>query len=388
MAGGRLAKVLVVDDERNVRLSLVYILFDAGYDVIEAEDGAAAVQKAVQEQPDLVLLDVMMPVMDGFQVLTKLQENPATEAIPVILLTALPPSEGEQDGMKMGVSHYITKPWDPESVELIVKLTLRHSERSNQARDDSPMVWAGSTSYQRSPIGPGDAKTISLGEQLALLQKKMGGGLASGSMTMIEGATSAGTSVLGQHMIYGALEDRRRVVYFTSQHTPISLAKQMGSIGLPASKYIQDERLCVFPVEEPALDEDCEPMLAALALDIRRLPKENDLIVVDAITTLANHCQDDAVVGFFSDCKRICSEGKTIVIVVHSYALNENVYTRLGAVCDAHLKLRVGKLRDKVVRVLEVVKANAVELNRDNTISFEVEAGSGMRIIPFSQAKV
>tara|TARA_B100000315_G_C14035545_1_gene345148 strand:- start:27 stop:200 length:174 start_codon:yes stop_codon:yes gene_type:complete len=56
--------------------------------------------------------------------------------------------------------------------------------------------------------------------------------------------------------------------------------------------------------------------------------------------------------------------------------------------CDAHLKLRVGKVREKVVRMLEVVKANSVELTRDNAITFEVDAGSGIRIIPFSQARV
>lgn len=111
-----MAKVLVADDEKNVRLSLVYILFDAGYDVIEPEDGAAAVRKAVLEQPDLILLDVMMPVMNGFEVLKQLRENPATESIPVVLLTALPPAEGERVGMNLGVSHYIAKPWEPETV--------------------------------------------------------------------------------------------------------------------------------------------------------------------------------------------------------------------------------------------------------------------------------
>ena len=98
-----MAKVLVADDERNVRLSLVYILYDAGYDVMETEDGDVALQKATHEQPDLILLDVMIPVVNSFDVLNRLRENPATESIPVVLLTALPPAEGEQDGLKLGV---------------------------------------------------------------------------------------------------------------------------------------------------------------------------------------------------------------------------------------------------------------------------------------------
>ena len=75
-------------------------------------------------------------------------------------------------------------------------------------------------------------------------------------------------------------------------------------------------------------------------------------------------------------------------MVAHTYSLNETMMYRLSAVSDAHLKLRVGKVRDKVVRMLEVVKANSVELNRDNTVSFEVEPGSGIRTIPFSRATV
>ena len=388
-----MAKVLVVDDERNVRLSLVYILCDFGHDVIEAQDGAAAVQKAVQEQPGLILLDVMMPGIDGFEALRQLRENPVTENIPVILLTGLPPSEGEQDEMKLGVTHYITKPWDPETVELVVRVALRDGQPANGQQERASSVWAGSTSNRASSIDGGASdggasKFVPLGEQLALLQKKLGGGLATGSLVLMEGATSAGTSVLGQHIVHGALENGWRVTYFTSNHTTISLAKQMGSIGLGISKYIEDDRFSIYPLQEPASDEDCGPMLEALALDIERLPKEHQLIIVDAVSNLAGFSQDQSVLGFFSACRRACSKGKTVVVVAHTYSLNETMMYRLSAACDAHLKLRVGKVRGKVVRMLEVVKANGVELDRDNTVSFEVESGSGIRIIPFSQAKV
>ena len=234
-----MTKVLVADDERNVRLSLVYILFDAGYDVIEAGDGAETVQKATQEQPDLILLDVMMPVKNGFEVLNRLRENFATETIPVVLLTALPPADGEQDGLNLGVTHYITKPWEPGAVELTVKVALRDSGKTIHQKDEESVVWAGSTSYRKTPGEQEVASIIRLGEQLELLEKKLGGGLTSGSLTLIEGATSAGTSVLGQHLVYGALENGRRVTCFTSQHTPISMVKQMSSIGLSISKYLQ-----------------------------------------------------------------------------------------------------------------------------------------------------
>ena len=340
-----MAKVLVADDARNVRLSLVYILFDAGYDVIEAGNGAEAVEKATQEQPDLILLDVMMPVMDGFEVLNRLRDNPATETIPVVLLTVLPAAKGEQDGLNLGVAHYITKPWKPGSVELTVKVALRDSGKTNHQEDDESVVWSGSTSNRKALGGQEVTNPIRIGEQLSLLENKLGGGLTSGSLTLVEGATSAGTSVLGQHLVHGALEDGRRVIYYTSQHTPISMVKQMSSIGLGISKYLQNGRLDIYPVNEPAPDDDCGPMLGALALDMESLPKENEFIVVDAITDLAGYSQDQSIVGFFSACKRVCAKGRTVVVVAHSYAFDESMLVRLSAMCDAHLKLRVGKVR-------------------------------------------
>ena len=401
-----LAKVLVADDERNVRMSLVYILFDAGYDVIEAEDGPKALDKAYEELPDLILLDVMMPGMDGFQVLKKIRENPALEATPVVMLTALPPEEGEQEGMDLGVTHYITKPWDPRTVELTARVALRRREETIRLSGIDSLLWAGSKSNQATSGSQGVANVIGIGDRLIPLEKILDGGLYVGFFTLMEGAAAAGTSILGQHLAYGALKNDRRVGYFTSQHTAVSLARTMSSFGMGVSRHLEDGSLCIYPVEEPTPDDDSSPTLAALALDIERVSTDSsptlaalaldiervsteyELVVVDAVTNLVSSSQEQEISGFFSSCRRVCGKGKTVVVVAHSYAFNESMLARLNAACDTHLKIRVGKVRDKVVRVLEVIKANSVELNRHNTISFEVESGSGIRIIPFTQAKL
>ena len=100
-----MTKILVAEDDQYIRELLVDALFDTGYDVIEAKDGSAALEKASQEQPGLILLDVWMPALDGFQVLGKLREDPATESMPVVMLTALPAVEGESQGLELGVLH-------------------------------------------------------------------------------------------------------------------------------------------------------------------------------------------------------------------------------------------------------------------------------------------
>ena len=91
-----MTKVLVAEDERRIRDLLVDTLFDLGFDVLESADGGDAYKKACHEIPDLILLDLLMPVMNGFEVLAKLKETPETAGIPIIILTAVSALEREK----------------------------------------------------------------------------------------------------------------------------------------------------------------------------------------------------------------------------------------------------------------------------------------------------
>ena len=207
-------------------------------------------------------------------------------------------------------------------------------------------------------------------------------------MTLVEGASAAGKSVICQHLAFGALMSGHHMAYFTSEHTARSLTNQMGAIGLDVSKYVSTGQLEIYPLKEPIQGEDSGPMLAALALDMDRLPKRCQFVVVDAITNLAGYSQEPDIITFFSALRRQCSRGRTIAVVAHSYAFTEGVFIRLGDLCDAHFRLRTGKVRSKFVRMLEVTKANGTDLDRDNLMVFEVEPGTGVRIFPMSQARV
>src|SRR3954468_7227635 len=114
MAAGR---VLVVDDEEGIRVLCRVNLELAGYEVVEAGNGAAALELARAERPDLIFLDVMMPQMDGWDVLHRLKEDPATAGIPVVMLTART-SEGDQiRAWGEGILDYLAKPFDPQALE-------------------------------------------------------------------------------------------------------------------------------------------------------------------------------------------------------------------------------------------------------------------------------
>jgi len=112
-----MTKVLVIDDDSMVRETVVRLLILEGYQVIESAYGQAGYAAAISDSPNIILLDLNMPIMDGFEVLRKLKSNPETERIPVIVLTARIDAESERRCMAAGATDYIKKPWGPAELQ-------------------------------------------------------------------------------------------------------------------------------------------------------------------------------------------------------------------------------------------------------------------------------
>lgn len=117
----RQRKILVVDDERHIVRLIQVNLERAGYQVVTAFDGKEGLKKVEAEKPDLIVLDVMMPYMDGFEVLKRLQANQSTRNIPVVMLTAKAQDADVFRGWSSGVSAYLTKPFNPLELLTFVK---------------------------------------------------------------------------------------------------------------------------------------------------------------------------------------------------------------------------------------------------------------------------
>ena len=119
-----MARILIVDDSPDVRLALVTILEDTGHEIVEAEDGDQVFDLAVAQNPDLVLLDVMMRRVNGFDALATLKADTRTNPIPVIMVTAKGRPEDMAMARSLGAVEYITKPWADGDVELRVDWAL------------------------------------------------------------------------------------------------------------------------------------------------------------------------------------------------------------------------------------------------------------------------
>jgi DNA-binding response OmpR family regulator len=116
--------VLVVDDEPMARTLLRLMLVRAGFEVLEAEDGFDALEKVNQSPPDLIILDVMMPGMDGFAVCESVRGDSRTAALPIIMLSAKTDAESISRGLQVGANKYLTKPVSPEDLTRHVRDAL------------------------------------------------------------------------------------------------------------------------------------------------------------------------------------------------------------------------------------------------------------------------
>jgi CheY-like chemotaxis protein len=109
-----MARVLVIDDEPDVRWLIRMSLERAGHEVIDAEDGLRGIAMAMKQHPEIIVLDLMMPVMDGYGVLAELSKDPRTANVPVVVLSARAIPDEEERAIGAGAQRFLEKPFDPE----------------------------------------------------------------------------------------------------------------------------------------------------------------------------------------------------------------------------------------------------------------------------------
>ena len=129
--------VLVAEDQQHIRKLIEYKLTNSGFKVVTVADGDQALRLARELRPMLVLLDVMMPLMTGFEVLAALKQDEATRSIPVLLVTAQSKEEEILKGLEMGADDYITKPFSPNELAARVRKVLLIANRTPR-QDEAP----------------------------------------------------------------------------------------------------------------------------------------------------------------------------------------------------------------------------------------------------------
>ncbi len=146
--------VLMVDDELDNRVMMRYFLESWGYEVELAANGEEALKKVAGKRPSLVLLDLEMPVMDGFETCHRLKDDPKTEHIPVIMFTGLESTSDKVKGIRRGADDYVVKTVDPEEIQARIEMILRRSRRYEAPaaeKEPSDAVLSGSLEEKSFP---------------------------------------------------------------------------------------------------------------------------------------------------------------------------------------------------------------------------------------------
>jgi flagellar protein FlaH len=221
------------------------------------------------------------------------------------------------------------------------------------------------------------------------VDEKLGGGIPLGSLCLVEGDSDAGKSVLCQHLTNGTLVSGQIAVgYYTTENNVRSLISQMNSLALPVQDHFLADRLRIFPLVFHSGMQGGQKPFHVLTAHFSRLPVDFKLIVVDSITLLVAHSTPIAIIDFFSRCKSLCDDGRTIILVAHSYAFEEDLLSRTRSLCDARFRLRLEQVGDSMVKLLEVLKVRGAERPTGDVVSFDIEPNLGMRIIPLAKARV
>jgi flagellar protein FlaH len=352
----KVKKILVIENDVQLVELIKYPLQEEGYTIVSALDGPDGLSKARREQPTLVLVDFKLPTMKGNEVCKSIRKDPATSHERIVMIADESQLEQLEIGPGSSIDDFLIKPFNP--VELITKI--------------KPMMV---TEDEAS------AKLISTGNND--LDNKMGGGVPINSLTLIEGDSGAGKSVLSQQMMYGCLVDGYRLSLFTSENSVKSLVKQMRSLNMDILDYLLLDKLRIFPLETSRLGKDGPPEI----MKAMRREKGREMIYIDSLTSSIPASSDREVLGFFEEGKRLCSDGSTVIAIIHSHGLTRELLTRIRSLCDAHLQLRTEEVGNKLVKTLEVTKVRGAEQTTGNIVSFEVEPGWGIRVIPINKVK-
>lgn len=219
------------------------------------------------------------------------------------------------------------------------------------------------------------------------IDKKLGGGIPVGSLVLIEGESDAGKSVLSQQIIWGSLNSNFKVLLYTAENTVRSFISQMDSLGMDILDHMLIGWFKLYYMKLAKLKFNAAENVLQVILETIEYHDDYDLIVIDSLTPIVAPTRAEDALVYFERCKALCDKGRTIINVAHTYAFDHDFLIRIRSVCDAHFRLLIEKVGDKLVKTLEVSKIRGAAQNTGNILTFDVEPEVGLKIMPISKAK-
>jgi flagellar protein FlaH len=222
----------------------------------------------------------------------------------------------------------------------------------------------------------------------AELDRRMGGGLPKPSFTIIEGANDSGKSVLVQQFIKGTLDTGCNVCLITTETTIPTLLEQMEQINLKVLKNFLWGRFRVVPLQLEGtrwtnyLRRNILNDLSKYLGYIR-----SETIFIDSFTFFATEADESDVLSFLTQCRNLTRHGKSMVLTLHTDSISEDLLTKICALCDCHIKLRIENFAGEFIRVMDIIKFRGSNEPSGLTLSFKVDTAFGLQVLPIEIAR-
>lgn len=214
-------KILIADDESNILMLLEVMLGDIDAEIITAENGEVAIQKAYETQPNLIISDIVMPKKNGFEVCRAVRNNPDIEDIPIILLSALGDEYNKVTGFEEGADDYVVKPFNVEDLKSKVETLLTRYRSKLENESSSHLVKTGAISHENK---------VSTGRDF--LDELLYGGLPVGSNFLLTGSLGTGKSSLARSFIKQGLDQGENALFVALDDDPAKVREQLYQNGL------------------------------------------------------------------------------------------------------------------------------------------------------------
>ena len=344
-------RILVVDDEHSVRHLLKTILTGAGYKVIEAANGEQGFKTAVDEKPDLIIADIMMPIKDGYELAHDLRNNPAMASVPVIMLTALSKEQDELRAFQEGVDDYITKPFSAPVLRARVATLLARSH----ALCGKPVVEPPPSVELKEIVD-----RVTCGDNK--LDEALDEGLPRGSNVLLVGEIGSGKSSLCRRFLAAGLMSSERCMVVTLDDEPAMIRRSLDMVlPEPVDEYEQEgsfrlvdgyswSRGNVRSTERFAVSGILELNQLAGAISDAGMElgqstggKAGGRRILDSITSLFLNFELASVQRFVAQLARTAASygGVTSLYVVEEGAITEQTLNNVKYVMDGTIQFKV-----------------------------------------------
>ena len=344
-----MSKILIADDESNILTLLEIILRDLGTEIISAENGDIAIQKALVEKPDLIISDVVMPKKNGFEVCRAVRNNNELSNTPILLLSALGDEYNKLTGFEEGANDYIIKPFNVEDLKSRVNTLLTRSLNEKKIKNHEEIA---------APE-PENQNVMSTG--IAQLDEQLYGGLPHGSNILITGNVGSGKSSFSRQFLAKGLLNEQQSLMVAIDDDPQKIRSKLAEImGQETSSFEDDVQLRFIDAYSwSALSPpQNEPYIVTGSLELNQLAgiisdasfeighsiqdKKGGCRVIDSISSLLIHFDLSVVQRFLNQIARtsLAFGGVTTLFIFEEGTVDETTLNNIKYIMDGVIEFK------------------------------------------------